>query len=424
MKSPTFQIVPADTFRAYTDGTLERKAVAEPVALYMFSKDIATEKDDFQIFLNLFIEQNQKYIDAENISTNFDDKFSRVSNYDLLIISAPKMVDFGIQADMEVQESIFNCSSSVHVHMWNQRKQDLSCQASIPLKTSQATQTDFDCPNEVIYIDHPEVSFVQSLKDAQMRSLFGVSSKMFNLTLHLVKNKLKEPRKLSKAEKLAVCLMKMKLNISNEAIGAIIGIDRNTVGRWIKETIPILAEVSKAGIIWFSRDQVDARMPPAFKALFPKARALLDCTEVFIQQPKTQEQKVLCFSNYKSHLTLKFLVSSAPSGEIVHLSPCFGGRSTDSEIVNRSGILNLIEPGDQILADKGFPGIEMDLNNYGKFIIIYFFDTYKANLRIAFFPTSFRLVHSYRRKHSLCCFVYKVTSLPMGSLQSPLCVSK
>ena len=38
------------------------------------------------------------------------------------------------------------------------------------------------------------------------------------------------------------------------------------------------------------------------------------------------------------------------------LSDMYGGRSTDSAMVIESGLIDLIEEGDQILADKGFPG--------------------------------------------------------------------
>ena len=108
--------------------------------------------------------------------------------------------------------------------------------------------------------------------------------------------------------------MKMKLNISYEAIGALFGISGFTASRWFSETLPIMAEASKEGVVWLDRDTIDARMPPSFQALFPKCRCIIDCTEVFIEKPSTQQANVLCFSNYKSHLTCKILIAVAPSG--------------------------------------------------------------------------------------------------------------
>ena len=79
---------------------------------------------------------------------------------------------------------------------------------------------------------------------------------------------------------------------------------------------------------------------------------------------------MLSYSHYKSHYTLKILVACAPHGEITFISPAFGGRTTDSEITNQSGFLSLIEPNDTILADKGFPRIESDLNNIGAVLVM------------------------------------------------------
>ncbi len=56
--------------------------------------------------------------------------------------------------------------------------------------------------------------------------------------------------------------------------------------------------------------------------------------------------------------------------EISFLSRAFGGRITDTELTNRSGFLKYLEPGDQVLADKGFPRIEQDVNAVGGFLVM------------------------------------------------------
>ena len=108
--------------------------------------------------------------------------------------------------------------------------------------------------------------------------------------------------------------MKLKLNISVESIAAIFDLSPKTCTRWFNETLPIMAEISKEGVCWLPKHTIKERMPPAFKELCPGCRCIIDCTEIFIEKPATQEQNILCFSCYKSHLTGKILIVTAPSG--------------------------------------------------------------------------------------------------------------
>jgi len=60
------------------------------------------------------------------------------------------------------------------------------------------------------------------------------------------------------------------------------------------------------------------------------------------------------YSDYKSHDTFKGLVCISPSGWITFVSQLYPGRISDKEIIQRSDFCQLIEQGDQYLADKGF----------------------------------------------------------------------
>ena len=111
-------------------------------------------------------------------------------------------------------------------------------------------------------------------------------------------------------------------------------------------------------------------MPESFCKDYPDCRLILDATECKIAHPSEVGESVLTYSDYKSNQTMKFLVGIIPSGEITFLSDVYGGRATDSLIVNESNLLELIEPGDQVLADKGFPGINNMLNSKGSILVM------------------------------------------------------
>lgn len=93
---------------------------------------------------------------------------------------------------------------------------------------------------------------------------------------------------------------------------------------------------------------------PAQFAEFPNIRAIIDCTELFVQRASSFTAQSLTFSSYKHHTTVKFLIAITPTGAIAFVSKAWGGRASDRYIVEHSGFLSYIEEGDLIMADKGF----------------------------------------------------------------------
>ena len=60
------------------------------------------------------------------------------------------------------------------------------------------------------------------------------------------------------------------------------------------------------------------------------------------------------WSEYKHHYTCKVLVAITPTGAISYVSQSYGGRVSDAFIVRDCGFLNIIEPYDEVIADRGF----------------------------------------------------------------------
>ncbi len=60
------------------------------------------------------------------------------------------------------------------------------------------------------------------------------------------------------------------------------------------------------------------------------------------------------------HIRILGLVGISPRGDIVFVSELYAGNTSDQQMTRDCGILNLLEPGDEIMADRGF-AIEGDL---------------------------------------------------------------
>ena len=100
-------------------------------------------------------------------------------------------------------------------------------------------------------------------------------------------------------------------------------------------------------------------MPKSFCRLYPKTRVTIDCTEFYFQRPRSPSAQSDTYSTYKSRNTGKCLLGISPSGTFIFVSDVYGGNVSDIYITylyitEHSNVLELIEEGDDIMADTGF----------------------------------------------------------------------
>ena len=161
-------------------------------------------------------------------------------------------------------------------------------------------------------------------------------------------------RKLSLEQEFLLVLMKLRLGLMTEDLAFRFDVSPGKVSQTVITWVHLLSAELRPLIAWPSRGKLRRELPDCFKRLYPKVRTILDCSEIFFDTPTALDVQACLWSDYNHHCTAKFLVAITPNGSISWLSPLYGGRASDIHIVRNSGSLDILEPGDQVMADRGF----------------------------------------------------------------------
>ena len=160
-------------------------------------------------------------------------------------------------------------------------------------------------------------------------------------------------RVLSPENELLLTLMKLRLSLNSQFLGHLFGVSSSLVTVILSTWLPLLSLELKPLIFWPTREQAQNYYPDCFKK-YKNVIAIIDCTEVPIQRPSIALANGQIYSFYKGRPTAKLLVACTPVGTVSFVSCGAGGAMSDKRLVKESGILSKFEPGDTVLADRGF----------------------------------------------------------------------
>ena len=97
-------------------------------------------------------------------------------------------------------------------------------------------------------------------------------------------------------------------------------------------------------------------MPQVFRERYPSIQVIIDAIEVFIHAATSIQQ--LTFSTYKNHNTYKGIIGIFPSDAVTFLSKLYPGSASDKELTWKSGLFNILQQGDSLMADRSFDIME------------------------------------------------------------------
>ena len=157
-------------------------------------------------------------------------------------------------------------------------------------------------------------------------------------------------------DQIFITLMKLRQNYPNFHIAQLYGISESTVSNIIHTFIHVLHKLLFENIMKSncpSKNKNRIVAPTSFLK-FPNCRMVIDCTDFKIAIPKQMDKQRATYSSYRSINSFKALIGVSPHGVINFVSKLYPGSVSDKAIVQHCGLLDILSPGDLILADKGF----------------------------------------------------------------------
>lgn len=175
-------------------------------------------------------------------------------------------------------------------------------------------------------------------------------------------------RKLSLENEFFLTLVRLRLGLTEMDIAFRFKISQSTVSTLLRTWIPFLAREFQVFIHWPSKEEARKSLPKCFKK-YPNTIGIIDCTEGGIEKPSIAKAQAQTYSSYKSKNTWKKLLCIAPCGTISFISKAYGGSASDRFITEQCGILNKLNAGDSIMADKGFNIGDLVVGKCAKLIV-------------------------------------------------------
>jgi len=215
------------------------------------------------------------------------------------------------------------------------------------------SQTDVDIPFDIVkfMFDDEAIHYYTGLENYSkvMYVLSTLGQAAYNLSYyaHRCDN-------LSVPNQFFLVLIKLRVHMPNFQLSRMFAISENSVSNIFITWINFMALQWRELDIMPSRDMTTFHMPDDYVKKFPKTRIIIDGMECPIMKPRNPRAQQATFSSYKNRNTLKVLVGSSPGGLINLVSPAYGGSVSDRQLTERIDLGKKCDPGDQIMADKGF----------------------------------------------------------------------
>ena len=161
-------------------------------------------------------------------------------------------------------------------------------------------------------------------------------------------------RLLDPLEEYFMYWFRLRHSIPEKVLADLFYVSTGSVNAIFKTWCMLINSVFMKLPIYPTTEEFNSVCPEKLKKIFPRCIAIYDCTEFYTQMPSKLDLQGVVWSEYYHHHTAKALIGITLWGSVCFSSKLYPGGISDPEIFRKSGAVDLIKPGDQIMVDKGF----------------------------------------------------------------------
>lgn len=187
------------------------------------------------------------------------------------------------------------------------------------------------------------------------RLYLGVPSSCYFL-IDILKDEMNIPK-----HHLLLCLNKIRLDIKFNQLADDYGMTSANLSKIFLKNIPLIASFLRPFVVELDRNMIKRTLPMAFRHKYNMVSCILDCLEIEVQKPSKAVNQAMTWSDYKKANTIKYLISCTPNGLVNYISPGFGGRTSDTCVVESCDFIKTLKSGMVVMADRGFKHVEQYL---------------------------------------------------------------
>ena len=211
---------------------------------------------------------------------------------------------------------------------------------------------------------------INKIKDKIAKLQYYQGKRLFTEKNDQTSQKKKSGRKasLSPENCLFLTLLRLLVGPPEQDIAFRFGISVALVSRILVTWISFMARELSYLIYCPDREDVQSYYPQCFQR-YNNTIGIIDCTEGILEKPSVTKAQSQTYSTYKSRNTWLKPVCITPAQTMSFICKCYGGCASDRFITEDCHILDKLQYGDNLMADKDFNISDLIISKGSQLII-------------------------------------------------------